>query len=384
MAKGAYIGVSDKARKIKKGYIGVDGKARKIKKGYIGVGGVARPCWGEGKLVYFGKISPLKKARCDGNGNYVGNYMIIAGGGTSNSGSYVSSVDAYDKDFVKTEIDDLIQSRRDMSPAGIRDQKALFMGGERGIDNDNSSIGSNYIDIYTDNLVHQYIQTEKSSHLKCSGRTGNSSIFAAGLENDWYSSAVYRIDAELVMTTLQSWVSGNQFGSGSTGNHMIVPRNKGDTGAAWNDDGVRSDLPEYPFNSGDGRSNANMNGTVVFSGGFHGSSTRNVVAYTDDLVIQIWSSLPVSASFHAGASTGEFAIFAGGKTTVGTDNYANLTKAVTGYSMDGVQSILEPLEFNARDIIGAGNNGVAIIAGGYGGNSTVGRPLDDVYAYVVE
>lgn len=46
MAKGAYIGVDGKARKIKKLYIGVDGKARKIKKLYIGdANGKARLCW---------------------------------------------------------------------------------------------------------------------------------------------------------------------------------------------------------------------------------------------------------------------------------------------------------------------------------------------------
>ena len=42
MAKGIYIGVNDKARKVKKCYIGVDGIARKVKKAYIGVDGVAQ------------------------------------------------------------------------------------------------------------------------------------------------------------------------------------------------------------------------------------------------------------------------------------------------------------------------------------------------------
>lgn len=42
MAKGIYIGVSSKARKVKKAYVGVEDKARKIKKGYIGVNGIAR------------------------------------------------------------------------------------------------------------------------------------------------------------------------------------------------------------------------------------------------------------------------------------------------------------------------------------------------------
>lgn len=41
MAKGAYIGIAGKARKVKKMYIGVGGKARKVKKAYIGIGGKA-------------------------------------------------------------------------------------------------------------------------------------------------------------------------------------------------------------------------------------------------------------------------------------------------------------------------------------------------------
>ena len=45
MATGAYIGVSDKAAKIKKIYIGVGGKAAKVTKAYIGVGGKARLWW---------------------------------------------------------------------------------------------------------------------------------------------------------------------------------------------------------------------------------------------------------------------------------------------------------------------------------------------------
>lgn len=41
----AYVGVGDKARKVKKIYVGVNGVARKVKKAYVGVNGLA-------KLVY--------------------------------------------------------------------------------------------------------------------------------------------------------------------------------------------------------------------------------------------------------------------------------------------------------------------------------------------
>ena len=63
MAKNAYIGVDDIARKVLKGYIGVDGTARKIKKAYIGIGGVARPCFSSGELTYYGTITQLSASR---------------------------------------------------------------------------------------------------------------------------------------------------------------------------------------------------------------------------------------------------------------------------------------------------------------------------------
>ena len=53
MAKGIYVGVESKARKVKKFYIGVDGKARKVKKGYVGVNGVARLFYSAETLVPF-------------------------------------------------------------------------------------------------------------------------------------------------------------------------------------------------------------------------------------------------------------------------------------------------------------------------------------------
>lgn len=51
MANGMYIGVNDKARKIKSIYLGVSGIARKVKGGYVGVNGVARQFWKGGTPI---------------------------------------------------------------------------------------------------------------------------------------------------------------------------------------------------------------------------------------------------------------------------------------------------------------------------------------------
>ena len=57
MAKGAYIGTSGTAKKIKKIYVGTAGTAHKVKKAYIGVGGVAKLWFTSGaasRFIYAG------------------------------------------------------------------------------------------------------------------------------------------------------------------------------------------------------------------------------------------------------------------------------------------------------------------------------------------
>lgn len=61
MAKKTYIGIADKAEKVKKIYIGVDGVARKVKAAYIGVNGVAKKIFASGvaemAITYTGKYT---------------------------------------------------------------------------------------------------------------------------------------------------------------------------------------------------------------------------------------------------------------------------------------------------------------------------------------
>ena len=104
MPKGAYVGVNNVARKIKKGYVGVDGVARKIKKAYIGIGGVARPCWSGGELVYYGTATGLSIARYKLAATHVGDYALFGGGASSSS---KLAVDAYSSSLVKSTPDSL-------------------------------------------------------------------------------------------------------------------------------------------------------------------------------------------------------------------------------------------------------------------------------------
>lgn len=69
MAKVSYVGISSKARKVKKLYVGVGGKARKVKKAYIGVGGKARLFFSSGVQpgLYFNNNRTDVLSRLDKN-----------------------------------------------------------------------------------------------------------------------------------------------------------------------------------------------------------------------------------------------------------------------------------------------------------------------------
>ena len=88
MAKGAYIGVNNVARKIKKGFVGVVGVARKIKRASIGIGGVARPCWSGGELAYYGTVTALATARHSLGATTVGDYALFGGGQIRGTSTY--------------------------------------------------------------------------------------------------------------------------------------------------------------------------------------------------------------------------------------------------------------------------------------------------------
>lgn len=90
MAKGIYVGVAGKARKVKKAYVGIADKARKIKKSIHGDRRRGAPLLDgrRGRLLY-GTVTPLSKGRGELAGASVGSYILFAGGSGSNT------VDAY-------------------------------------------------------------------------------------------------------------------------------------------------------------------------------------------------------------------------------------------------------------------------------------------------
>ena len=138
MARGMYIGVDDKARKVKQMYVGVDSKARRVKKGYIGIGGVARPFWG-GEALYYGSVTALSEGRQNLAATTVGNYALF-GGGLGSSRSNV--VDAYNTSLTRSTPAALSEKKQCLAATTVGNY-ALFGGGTAG------SSRSNVVDAYT-------------------------------------------------------------------------------------------------------------------------------------------------------------------------------------------------------------------------------------------
>ena len=176
-SKGAYIGIHGIARKIKKGYIGIDGVARKIKKAYIGIGGVARPCWGEGKLEYYGTITNLSEGRCKISATHVGNYALFGGGADQYSllsGAH-KSVDVYDSSLTKTIATDLSIGKYKLSATHVGDY-ALFGGGADHYNNHLSTV-----DAYDSSLTKTIATDLSAARYELSAtHVGNYALFGGG------------------------------------------------------------------------------------------------------------------------------------------------------------------------------------------------------------
>lgn len=190
MAKGMYIGVDGKARKVKKMYIGVDGVARKIKKAYIGIGGVARPCFGGGGLEYYGQITNLMYKRQSCAATQIGKYALFAGGNANavtQTTSAVGSVFAYNESLTRTRPTDLGSSRSALAATTVGNM-ALFLGGYSG-----GSLFS--IDCYLESLTKKSFGSAKSNrHNHAATTVGKYALFAGGYRSS-ISDAVNNVES---------------------------------------------------------------------------------------------------------------------------------------------------------------------------------------------
>ena len=209
MAKGAYIGVDGKARKVKKMYIGVNNVARKVKKGYIGINGVARQFFsGEPEAKYYGPVTALQNAGSEFGSLANQNYAIFW---KDKSGS-----DAYNKSLVKTLVE---------------------LPSSGSYSNPTTDFGNYGVGFYPPNrtattafsvntsLVSQTIATIDSRHNYTKAlKVGNSAILAGGsyAESSYLDNSVRAISSSLLITEVDTLPNVRNFMMGSFNENYAV------------------------------------------------------------------------------------------------------------------------------------------------------------------
>lgn len=319
MAKGAYIGVNNVARKIKKGYIGVGGVARKIKKAYIGVGGVARPFWSGGEFVYYGSVSSLSEAKssCDNAGTTIGNYAIIAGG-QLNDGYPTYTVEVYSTSLVRSTADMLSRSRIGIAAQTIGNYAICATGTQY-------SDPTNAVDFYDKSLVHTKSTLPMNTGNPQGAATKTHAIFYAVQDSGGHGlvHCVFAYDASLTLTRTNINFAYND-SSGLTYDHMHS-----------------ASVGDYSLFAG-----INMAGTASVT-----------YAYNSSLVLTKPTIMPDARSYIRGASTSNHALFAGGSQYDAGDATYAYNSSLTLSSITGLYAKSTSMASTSLD-------GNAIFAGG--------------------
>lgn len=166
------------ARKVVRAYISVAGIARKVKKIYRGVAGIARGIFVGGGLDYHGTITSMSTPTSTGASASIGNYGIFAGGFAGSTPTNI--VEAYNSSLVKSTPSVLSQARTHFGGAHVGSY-ALFAGGSYGSNSTASQTKYSTVDTYNTSLSKSTataLSTAKRVDMGAS--TGTYAIFAGG------------------------------------------------------------------------------------------------------------------------------------------------------------------------------------------------------------
>lgn len=388
MAKKAYIGVNNVARKIKKGYVGVNGVARKIKKAYVGIGGVARPCWSGGELAYYGTITELSYARRSLAATTVGDYALFAGGYGSSGTAYQVSV--YNASLVRSLAESLPTGTdgyyaEDLAATTIGNY-ALFAGG---YDTDGEDM-KNYVKAYNSSLTTSIPSALTQSKCNLAATTvGNYALFGGGrlkrtgTSESAFSKVVNAYNKSLTRSTptalsytvaylAATTVGGYALFGGGTNNNISNRVYAYDSSltmtVATNLSVARQKL-----------ATTTVGDYALFAGGYSDSYFATVDVYDSSLTRTTAADLTTAKLNLAATTVGNYALFAGGTTgsnkyNAGVDIYdISLTKTTSNLSV-------------SRDKLAATSVGnYALFAGGYSKASLIASAVyyDTVDAYIV-
>lgn len=303
MAKGAYLGVGGKARKVKTLYFGVGGKARAVKKAYVGIGGRARPCLSGESISFYGQIDSLSSRRYSISATTVGGYALF-GGGCDYPSLRFQTVDVYNANLVKSTANNLSSARSELTGVPIGSY-ALFCGGWA------ESGPTNIVDAYSQSLVRSTpsVLSGEYTYDMASTKTDNYAIIARANANNAYNSSLTRF-------TLPATTGARiDMGAASIGGYAIFAGGKLNTDGSLSDivnaynDALTLVTPSALCRARNLTSGISVNDYAIFAGG---GSTDIVDAYSSALVRTTPSVLSSIRNNPAAASFGEYAMFMAG------------------------------------------------------------------------
>ena len=378
MAKGAYIGVNNVARKIKKGYIGVDGVARKIKKAYIGIGGVARPCWSGGELAYYGTVTSMSYSHDRHAATTAGDYALIGGGSPS------GRVEAYSSSLTKSSAEslgvDLSSSTRESLSAASVGGYAFFAGGM-----DEGKVDYGYyctanIECYNPSLTKVGYKTIHAYVANLAGASvGNYVIFAGGEvvevvddgESTWPTNKVSAFNSSFTKSSPTTLSNAACFHAGaSVGNYALFGGGHNMSyGTITNMNAYNASLTRSAPTAL-AKSRAQLRATAVgnyalFGGGFSSdNSTRTFVdAYNASLTRTTATAFSIARyDSYAATTLGNYALFSGG---------SDGPKSVDVYDASLTHTLRSELTYNRSYHAAVAIGNYALISGGGGSTKTV-------------
>lgn len=382
MARKAYIGVDNIARKIKKGYIGVDGIARRIKKAYIGVGGVARPCWGSGVLTRYGNIEKLGVDRTNLAGASVGNYALFAGGNTNRtasgyySGQFSNVLDAYDTSLTHTEPASLLGKARDqLVGVSLLGKYAFFAGGGYYDTSTKYYEDSNQVDVYDTSLTRvSSIQPLPTPRMSVQAtHVGDYALFAGGFSSGETEVTAY--NSSLIQTVCAEMPDGKRnHAAASVGDYALVAGGATSNNSVTNvvyayDKSLTRSIPVALSSARYQLAGASTYDHALFAGGYASSRSNVIDVYDKSLTRTNHISLTYSVSDPIAVTVQGFVIFADG---------SGASKLVQAFD-NSLTKILPEVLTDGKDYGGGAAASVgdyALFAGGDNVN-------DQVEAYVV-
>lgn len=348
MAKGSWIGIDSKARKIKKAFIGIDGKARKIKKMWIGIADKARLFFSGGELSYYGTVEAKYWARGAGASN--SNYALFAGG----YGMTSTTVTAYNSTLTMSTPTTLAMNVKYLGGTSVGNY-ALFGGGISEVSYNGSTytVQSAEVNAYDTSLTRTQPDDlgNGRGHI-ATASNGSYGIFSGGVQmGGGAGEAVSLANTEAYNSALTvTYVSNTPsyplyYGAGAkVGNYALFgggnyTAGPGPRGYVWSYDTSltfrsTTDLSNATYQL----ASASVGNYALFAGGMNSSISYidSVDAYNTSLTKSKATAMSAGRRSFAGASVGEYAIFTGG---ISTDGYGSTSTDVYDTSLTRTNSL---------------------------------------------